>query len=147
MKMMQASMKDSAAKKAVVPLKHCYRVGSRFKGCRSCGTTEWIATKGGKPKEVWLDGFNVYRSYDPKWKGWTWWCYDCGATDFKCWDATDYGIVELGQPPVQGARDAKALAKKRRLESGVAVIPAAKAMEIVSLELELKQLLELKGKK
>ncbi len=138
MNKLSASLKDSAAQRARVPLQHCYRVGSRFKGCRKCGMTEMVETKRGE-QEVWLDGFNVYRAYDPKWKGWTWWCYDCGAMDFVCWDETEYGRAELGLPPVQGTRDAKEVAKERRLGQGAKVDPA-KQQEIAALELQLKHL-------
>lgn len=145
MNKLDASVKDASARRASVSIKHYFKVGSCFKGCRHCGTTEMRVSAKGRAKEVWLDGFNVFRSYDPKFTGWTWWCYDCAAKDFDCWDCTDYALTELGQPPVQGVRSAKQDAKDRRLSQGAYAPDATKVKKIVSLELQLKQLQMLKG--
>jgi hypothetical protein len=61
-----------------------FRVGSAFKGCRNCGmVTEW---------DTFRSGFDIFRSYQPKWTGWTYKCFSCGSTDGDCWaNATDIG--------------------------------------------------------
>jgi len=62
-----------------------YRCGSYMKGCRNCGETKWIRTKKGKRKRRYKSGYAVFRSYAPSQTGWTFWCYECGAKDERCW--------------------------------------------------------------
>jgi hypothetical protein len=155
MKRLQAAMRDRAAGAARAN-RHYYRVGSFMKGCANCGDTEWVETKSGGEVLRYLSGFQVFRSYDPKWVGWTWWCYECGAKDLQCWTPDEVGMVEaeLGKPPVQGSREAKALAKYRLRKELVAiakidapVVPTC-AEEIAALEKKIDDLvMQIKGGK
>lgn len=85
---LQAAMRDAAHGRAHSG-RHYYRVGSVFKSCANC------------------ESFDVYRSYDPKGIGWTWWCYVCGAKDLVAWAPDDAGFVEvqLGKPASFKTRD------------------------------------------
>ncbi len=81
---LQAAMRDLAAKKWTES-KVYFRVGSAFKGCMNCGTTN--------DKDMFVTGTNVVRSYKPKNKGWTYLCTECGAKDAACWEnAWDLGL-------------------------------------------------------
>jgi hypothetical protein len=118
MNKLQASMKDASAKRARAG-RNMYRVGGYMKGCAHCGDTKEVEGPGGRPKIVFTSGFQVFRSYDPQWVGWTWWCYECGAKDLKCWSPDEAGIVEamLGKPPIQGTTEAKVTAKELMIKS------------------------------
>lgn len=84
---LQAAMKDASAKKAKENSEY-FRVGSVFKSCLNC-------TQYDKYTERAISGFNVFRSYKPKNKGWTYSCFDCGAKDAACWE----NAWDLGQEP------------------------------------------------
>ncbi len=86
---LQAAMRDKAAK-GWRERKLYYRVGSCFKGCMNCGETE----ERGRRK-IFVTGLNVFRSYSPKWVGWTYLCADCGAKDLRCWA----NAGDIGQEP------------------------------------------------
>lgn len=125
MKKLQAAMRDASAKRWR-EAKVGYRVGSYFKGCRNCGETTFVQW-GNRMKEVWLSGYQVFRSYEPNriGIGWTYWCYECGAKDHQCWDNAN----DIGQPAIVGARDVvssrKAEIRKDRAENN------RKAMETI----------------
>ena len=151
MKKLEAAMRDRAAQ-GWRERKTMYKVGSYFKGCADCGETEWVETRSGREVLRYLSGHNVFRSYDPRWVGWTWWCYTCGSKDLKCWALDEHGLVEaeLGKPPVQGTREAKKHQKYVLLKSLTQMetrVPS-RADEIARLEGELVRLMEmLKGGK
>lgn len=84
---LQAAMRDAAAKSAR-DSRSFFRVGSVFKSCLNC-------TQVDKHAERAISGFNVFRSYKPKEKGWTYKCFDCLATDSRCWD----NAWDIGQEP------------------------------------------------
>jgi RNA polymerase sigma factor (sigma-70 family) len=74
-----------------------YRCGSYRKGCRNCGETKHICTKSGRRRIVYTSGYAVFRAYVPGQTGWTFWCYECGAMDSRCWAKCK---AELGRPAV-----------------------------------------------
>jgi hypothetical protein len=121
MKKLQAAMRDSSARRAR-EMRHCYRVGSVFKGCANCGEVE--VDEEGKAK--FTSGFNVYRSYQPSATKWTWICWDCSAKDLKCWAEDQAGMVlaELGKDAIRGTRDA---IKERKYGLRKELLRAAKA--------------------
>jgi hypothetical protein len=85
-----------------------YKVGSYFKGCRNCGDTHFEEMRNGREVERYDSGYAVWRSYCPGQTGWTYWCYECGAKDRRCWeDAKD-----IGEDAVRGTRDAITSHKK-----------------------------------
>jgi hypothetical protein len=102
---LQAAMKDAAAKRAKENGEY-FRVGSVFKSCMNC-------TQYDKYTERAISGFNVFRSYKPKNKGWTYKCFDCLATDGRCWEnAWDIGqepriLPKSDISPYQGERGVK----------------------------------------
>lgn len=107
---LQAAMKDSAAKRAKENSQY-FRVGSVFKSCLNC-------TQYDKYTERAITGFNVFRAYKPKNKGWTYACFDCGAKDAACWEnAWDLGLEPRILPrsdisPFQGGRGVKVLTQQ-----------------------------------
>ncbi len=133
-------MKDKSAKNWRLR-KIYYRVGSYFKGCRNCGQTVEIEMSPGKYVKRYLSGYDVYRSYDPKFVGWTWWCYTCGAKDLKCWEPDTSGMVEheLGNPPVQGCRDVK-YAKKQNTRKMLAGSTSSKGPEKLPADPEIQKI-------
>ena len=147
---LQAALKESSSRQQSLALaKVGYRCGSFFKGCAFCGDTEMVETPSGCEVKRYTSGYNVYRAYEPSSARFTWWCYDCGAKDLQCWEPDDAGMVkaELGKPPVQGSRDAKAHAKyllRKSLPKMDAVVKTkvpTRNMEIARLENELARLL------
>jgi hypothetical protein len=145
MNKLQAAMKDKSAKRWRES-KTMYKVGSYFKGCRHCGETEEVERPSGRMVERWLTGHEVFRSYDPKSAGWTWWCWQCGAKDAACWDQSEAAAAELGKPPIMGTRDAKAAAKHRLLNGSVKMQtkldPSTVARQALSARQEAIQRLE-----
>lgn len=108
MKKLQAAMRDASAKRARVN-RGMFKVGGAFKGCAHCG--EWY-TKiiGGRPRKIYTSGYDVFRSYDPGFVGWTFYCFTCSAKDLDAWENDADGNVKasLGKPPIMGTRPAKA---------------------------------------
>ena len=144
MRRLQAAMRDVAAKRWRED-KLYYRVGSTFKGCANCGDYEEDEDGGGRRR--YTSGLQVFRSYDPKWMGWTYWCYECGAKDEQCWE----DAIDIGQPPILGARDVvrrkKAAMRKDYARNGEVVRVPSRAAEIARLEAELAKLMAvLKGR-
>lgn len=154
MKLLQAAICDRAAR-SWREHKVYYRVGSVFKGCANCGDTEEEKQGSGRIVVRYTSGFQVFRSYDPAWVGWTWWCYECGAKDLRAWAPDQLGLVEaqLGKPPVQGAREVIAahkyvLRKKLMKFNPRTAVPRAssRVSEIARLEAEVARLMTvLKG--
>ena len=91
LKRWQADMKDSNHSRRWRESKIYYKIGSYFKGCQNCGEKE-IIKLGERSVVRYLSGYQVMRSYKPWVVGWTYWCYECGAKDAKCWKAEDYGL-------------------------------------------------------
>jgi hypothetical protein len=141
-KRLEAAIKDSAARRWSERRTY-YRVGSFMKGCANCGETELVELPNGKEVLRYTSGFQVFRSYDPKWVGWTWWCYECGAKDLKCWSPDPLGMVEaeLGKPPVQGARGVKS-AKKYELRRELMRFAKADAPKVSTCDEEIARLEE-----
>lgn len=103
---LQAAMKESVPRRQALALARIsYKVGSCFKGCCHCGDYDLIEV-GGREVKRYTSGYNVYRSYKPWATKWTWWCYDCGSKDLRCWEPDAAGNVEeqLGKEPRRGAR-------------------------------------------
>lgn len=95
---LQAALKDKSAQ-GWREAKQYYRVGSHFKGCRNCGIREEDEDSG---RVRYLSGYQVFRSYKPWWLGWTYKCWECGATDLRCWE----NASDIGKEPIVGCRDA-----------------------------------------
>ena len=148
MNKLQAAMKDKSAS-SWRERKVMYKVGSYFKGCSNCGETEEVEVgSSGRMVLRYLTGLQVFRSYSPKWMGWTYWCYECGAKDEKCWE----NAIDIGQDAIVGSRDSVRARKAKMRRDAVKndVVPKApsRASEIARLEVELARLMEmLKGGK
>lgn len=110
MRKLQAAMKDRSAK-TWSERRHMFKVGSYFKGCLNCGEVAWVPW-GDREVKRYLSGYQVFRSYDPAFLKWTWWCWECGAKDLRCWEESDWVLSQLGKPPLMGCRDAKAAVKR-----------------------------------
>jgi hypothetical protein len=146
MKKLQAAMRDKAAKRWNES-KLYYKVGSVFKGCANCGDYEEDETESGRTKRRYTSGYQVFRSYSPKWMGWTYWCYECGAKDEKCWE----NAIDIGQDAIVGSRDSvrarKAEMRRDAVKNDVVPKAPSRASEIARLEAELARLMEmLKGR-
>lgn len=145
---LQAALKDKSAKNWR-SRKVYYKVGSYFKGCRNCGEVELVETKSGNSVERYVSGHDVFRSYDPKFVGWTWWCYTCGAKDLKCWAPDSAGMVEaeLGKPPMMGSREVKYQAKKAMRRELCEAAPRQEKVsndpEILRIQAEIERLKQL----
>lgn len=143
---LQASLRDRAAS-TWKERKLYYKVGSYFKGCNNCGHKIEVESESGRIQVRYTSGFDIFRSYDPKALGWTYYCWTCSAKDEKCWqDATDIGL-----PAIRGSRQAMARAKAAFRKSlakedrPVPVVPTRHA-EIAALGQELAALMAmLKG--
>jgi hypothetical protein len=92
-------MKDAAFNRSR-EYQHYYRVGSCFKGCHNCGD---VVLSEDSDAKRYTSGFQVFRSYDPKALGWTYWCYECGAKDQACWENAN----DIGEPPYRGPKAGK----------------------------------------
>ena len=146
MKKLQAAMRDKAAKRWNES-KLYYKVGSVFKGCVNCGDYEEDETESGRTKRRYTSGYQVFRSYSPKWMGWTYWCYECGAKDEKCWS----DAIDIGQDAIVGSRDSvrarKAEMRRDAVHNDNVPKAPSRASEIARLEAELARLMEmLKGR-
>ena len=154
MTQLQAAMRDKSAK-TWKERRTYYKIGSYFKGCRNCGVVEMVETKSGKFVERYTSGTNVFRSYDPKATKWTYACAECGAKDLKCWAPDKAGFIEetLGEPPIQGTRDAKKEVKGRIMARLKAEDPRPEAKkpqpnaEILAMQAEIARLRALLGGK
>lgn len=137
---LQAAMRDHAAK-SWRERKLYYKVGSYFKGCHHCGEKIEIESDSGNVQIRYLSGFDVFRAYDPKGMGWTYYCWTCGAKDEVCWmDATDIGL-----PAIRGSRNAISRAKARLRKDAVANVEprrevSSRSAEIAKLQAELEEL-------
>ena len=147
MKKLQAAMRDRSAA-TWRERKVMYRVGSYFKGCAHCGDTEEVETASGRTVLRYLTGHQVFRSYQPSAMKWTYWCYECGAKDEKCWE----NAVDIGRDAIVGSREAvrnrKAEMRRDAVKNDVVPKAPSRASEIARLEAELVRLMEmLKGAK
>ncbi len=142
---MQAAMRDKAAR-SWAERKLYYKVGSVFKGCANCGDYEEEETESGRTKRRYTSGYMVFRSYSPGHIGWTYWCYECGAKDEKCWE----NAVDIGQDAIVGCREAvrnrKAEMRRDLTKNATVQRAPSRADEIARLEAELARLMAmLKG--
>jgi hypothetical protein len=64
-----------------------YRVGSIFKACLNCRSTD------------------VRRSYNPAWSGWTHYCFTCSAKDNQCWKPKKVRIVQTKEEKEKAQQD------------------------------------------
>ena len=148
MNKLQAALKDKSAA-TWRERKTMYRVGSFFKGCDHCGETEEVEIgNSGRTVLRYLSGLQVFRAYQPSASGFTYWCWDCGAKDLKCWD----GALDIGQDAIVGSRDSVRARKAKMRRDAVHNdnVPKApsRASEIARLEAELARLMAmLKGGK
>lgn len=138
---LQASVKESSMRRQSVALaKIAYKVGSYFKACENCSQKEEIELDSGRIVTRYLSGYAVYRAYNPKAVGFTYWCYECGAKDGKCWD----GATDIGENAIVGARDAVARRKRVLRKELVKFNKVARAPsfddEVARLETELARL-------
>lgn len=146
MKRLQAAMRDASAKRAREN-RHCYRVGSVFKGCHNCGDYTF-ENVGGREVKRYTSGFNVFRSYAPCNTKWTYACAECGAKDLRAWeDANDIGTFAI-----RGTRDAvreqKYRLRKEALKLGKPIKPPvqkepSRSDQIATLQAELARLEEM----
>lgn len=148
MNKLQAATKDAAAR-TWREKKLYYRVGSYFKGCNNCGHKIEVESESGRIQVRYTSGFDVFRSYDPKALGWTYYCWTCSAKDSRCWaDA-----IDIGAPAIRGSHAVMAKMKAAMRKDAVKnekPVPAAptRAAEIKALEQELAALMALlKGTK
>lgn len=147
MNKLQAAMKDKSAS-SWRERKVMYKVGSYFKGCSNCGETEEVEVgSSGRMVLRYLTGLQVFRSYQPSAVKWTYWCYECGAKDEKCWE----NAIDIGQDAIVGSRDSvrarKAEMRRDAVKNDVVPKAPSRASEIARLEAELARLMEmLKGR-
>ena len=156
MNKLQAAMKDRSAA-SWKERRQYYKVGSWRKGCAFCG----MVVLDDDDREKFVTGMNVFRSYRPWQIGWTFKCWDCGATDLICWADDQFGLVseQLGKEPILGVRDVVASKKYALRKKAMALNPGevkpknaaspavdpTKLDKIKELELQilrLKQILE-----
>ena len=148
MKKLEAATRDRSAA-TWRERKVMYKVGSYFKGCSNCGETEEVEVgSSGRMVLRYLTGLQVFRSYQPSAVKWTYWCYECGAKDEKCWE----NAIDIGQDAIVGSRDSvrarKAEMRRDAVKNDVVPKAPSRASEIVRLEAELARLMEmLKGGK
>ena len=124
-----------------------YKVGSYFKGCSNCGETEEVEVGNlGRTVLRYLSGLQVFRAYQPSASGFTYWCWDCGAKDLKCWD----GALDIGMDAIVGSRDSvrarKMVLRKEAVRMGTKikddqVKAPSRAEDIARLEGELARLM------
>lgn len=146
---LQASMKESSMRRQSVALSRvAYKIGSYFKACENCSQKEEIELDSGKVVVCYLSGYQVFRAYSPKSAGFSYWCYECGAKDLKCWD----GALDIGMDAIVGSRDSvrarKAEMRRDAVKNDVVPKAPSRASEIARLEAELARLMAmLKGGK
>ena len=125
-----------------------YKVGSYFKGCGNCGETEEVEVgNSGRMVLRYLSGLQVFRAYQPNASGFTYWCWDCGAKDLKCWP----GALDIGADAIVGSRDSvakrKMVLRKEAVKMQTKAVAPSRADQIAKLEVELARLMGmLKGK-
>ena len=148
MNKLQAALKDKSAA-TWRERKTMYRVGSFFKGCDHCGETEEVEIgNSGRTVLRYLSGYQVFRAYQPKASGFTYYCYECSAKDLTCWP----NALDIGMDAIVGSRDSvrarKAEMRRDAVKNDVVPKAPSRASEIARLEAELARLMEmLKGGK
>jgi len=138
-KKLQAAMRDKAAKRWR-ERKVMYKIGSYFQGCANCGeTTKVEVGNSGRMVLRYLSGYQVYRAYQPKASGFTYYCYECSAKDLKCWP----NALDIGMDAVVGARGSIKEIKMTLRKEAVKMETRApsRASEIARLEAELAELM------
>jgi hypothetical protein len=132
-------MRDKAAKRWR-ERKVMYKIGSYFQGCANCGeTTKVEVGNSGRMVLRYLSGYQVYRAYQPKASGFTYYCYECSAKDLKCWP----NALDIGMDAVVGARGSIKEIKMTLRKEAVKMETRApsRASEIARLEAELAELM------
>ena len=148
MNKLQAAMKDKSAS-SWRERKVMYKVGSYFAGCANCGeTTEVEVGNSGRTVLRFLSGYQVYRAYQPKASGFTYYCCECSAKDLVCWPKA----LDIGMDAIVGSRDSvakrKMVLRKEAVRMETKARVPSRAEEIARLESELARLMEmLKGAK
>jgi hypothetical protein len=140
MNKLQAAMRDYAAK-TWRERKLYYKVGSYFKGCHNCGEKIEIESDSGSVQVRYKSGFDVFRSYDPKGMGWTYYCWTCGAKDDLCWS----DAIDIGQPAIRGSRDVVSRVRAQMRKDAVGNDQprrevTSRSAEIAKLQAELEML-------
>jgi hypothetical protein len=143
MKKLEAATRDRAAA-AWRERKVMYKVGSYFKGCSNCGETEEVEVgNSGRMVLRYLSGYQVFRAYQPKASGFTYYCYECSAKDLRCWP----NALDIGMDAIVGSRDSVRARKAEMRRDAVRndSVPRApsRASEIARLEAELARLMEM----
>ena len=117
-----------------------YKVGSYFKGCSHCGETEEVEVgNSGRTVLHYLSGYQVFRAYQPKASGFTYYCYECSAKDLQCWS----GAIDIGMDAIVGVRSSVREIKMTLRKGAVKMETKApsRASEIARLEAELAELM------
>ena len=141
MKKLEAATRDRSAA-TWRERKVMYKVGSYFKGCGNCGETEEVEVgNSGRTVLRYLSGYQVFRAYQPKASGFTYYCYECSAKDLRCWP----GALDIGMDAIVGSRDSVAKRKMVLRKEAVKMTTKApsRAEEIARLEGELARLMEM----
>ena len=141
MNKLQAAMKDKSAS-SWRERKVMYKIGSYFQGCANCGeTTKVEVGNSGRMVLRYLSGYQVYRAYQPKASGFTYYCYECSAKDLRCWP----NALDIGMDAIVGSRDSVAKRKMvlRKEAVRMTVKAPSRAEEIARLEAELARLMEM----
>ena len=147
MKKLEAATRDRSAA-AWREKKVMYKIGSYFQGCANCGeTTEVEVGNSGRTVLRYLSGLQVFRAYQPKASGFTYYCWECSAKDLQCWS----GALDIGVDAIVGSRDSvrarKAEMRRDAVKNDVVPKAPSRASEIARLEAELARLMEmLKGR-
>lgn len=113
-------MRDRAAK-GWRERKMWYRVGSVFKACYHCGSTD------------------VFRSYKPWVVKWTYKCFECLSTDANCWENPQ----NLGEEPrILPREEAAAWKREQRKTRDLALKEERLADEIAEIKARIAELEE-----
>ena len=139
MRKLEASMRDQSAKRWR-ERKVMYKIGSYFQGCANCGeTTKVEVGNSGRMVLCYLSGYQVYRAYQPKASGFTYYCYECSAKDLKCWP----NALDIGMDAIVGVRSSIKEIKTTLRKEAVKMETRApsRASEIARLEAELAELM------
>jgi len=105
-------------------------VGSSWKGCDSCGVWE-MRHYGKRSRKYYFTGRDVWRSYSPAQTEWTYYCYECSATDLDVRNNAD----DVGEEYRAGPSELMAeIRRKRAADSRPAPRPKTKPLSEEDLD-------------